>query len=217
MKKLLCLGLTFLITVSVSADLFAQNNLTNNIKLSAPQLIQIIEERIHAIKKQEFTPPLLVERLENTKANTTSPENLVISWVAAMAGLDYENATKLWDKESISLMSGLNRAQNKDAGYWIESWRQSFSGRKLSLKNKITYGQYVLIEYELLGQQGLPEFSETVAVRQQDGFWYLTLDLADSPVVNGWKKANERVRKIDDGSLGYRVSRIPKGAASIAR
>lgn len=112
----------------------------------------------------------------------------MISWVAAMAGLDYENATKLWDKESISLMSGLNRAQNKDAGYWIESWRQSFSGRKLSLKNKITYGQYVLIEYELLGQQGLPEFSEAVAVRQQDGFWYLTLDLADSPVVNGWEK-----------------------------
>ncbi len=206
-----------LILLAASARVFAQGAATSSSKTSAPQLIQLIEERIHAVKKQDFTPPILIERLDIKKVDVSSPENLVISWVIAMASLDYEAATKFWDKESVLLMSGLNRAQNKDSTYWIETWKQSFTNRKLVLKNRITYGQYELINYELLSALGVMEFSETVVARNQEGTWYLTLDLADSPVVNGWKKPNERVRKIDDGSLGHRVSRVPKNAAAIAR
>lgn len=183
--------------------------------LSSKQLIQVIEERVYPIYKQDYTPSLVANNPSSAKRNLSTVEGSLSSWVGSMARLEYREAITHWDKESIQLIESMAAAQGKGEASRLEQWRVTFTGRKLVLKNKLSYGQYVLINYEILTTEGQSEFSETVAFRRIGNDWFLTLDLADTAVPTGWKNTNIRQRKVEDGGLGHRVVRMPAGVALI--
>lgn len=136
----------------------------------------------------------------NSKKLFNSPESLIDGLHSAIFAGDYLGYLNCWTKESRDLLLEINKKENLTPSFWVERWKNSFSGTTLYIHNRINFGKYVLIEYSL--RRGAEEiFRDTMPlVKSESDGWQLTQELRNNPVVSDWRKERVRVPAVVSSS-----------------
>lgn len=177
------------------------------LKYSGTKHAQIIEEVLHTYTVKTFATPVQVN--ESMKADALpEPERVVAKWILAMRMPSYDQALAFWDPQSRQRIVDSNKASGKDAKAWESSWLQRYTSQQFVIKERITYGRYILIPY--WNAQNSNEPVETVALKRDGNRWFLTLDLVSSPVLTNWRNPQTRVQKIPDALYQSEAGSPPK-------
>ena len=173
------------------ADTNAQNS-KSSFPTSRPVFKTLIVETALPFTLVQYTPQVAVVPGEKKGAGA-EPEHTVFQMFSAMRAADYDWNFSLWSQPSQVLMRKREAASGEGKEYWEKWWRRS-GGRNYSLTSKISYGKYVIINYEFAhGSQG-KKSEDNIALEQIDRKWYLTQVLAADPIMMHWASPTGRVQ-----------------------
>jgi hypothetical protein len=162
-------------------------------ELSTPQSGVVVEEVVHPFVLQKYQPPFQIPVVD---IQGNAVEVVVAKYINAMRDGNYEQAMGVWDEESQRqiVQDQIKRQTSKDQR--VAVWKKLFNSNKVVLTNRIKYASYILIEYQILATDGKLVAEETIVAKKRDVNYVLTLELADSAVVQGWKKPGSRVQRL---------------------
>ncbi len=169
-------------------------------RLSVPRYKTLSVETVYPYSIQTYTPPWSVSTtVARAQARYDTPEACLEAYFSSMAAFDYSWNNQAWDSKSLAQMALGDRRDGMTPDKWIALWRENFAGRAFELLTKITYGKYVLIEYQRLPlAKGEPAAVETMALVLENKEWKLTQALASDPLLSHWKAPTGRVQVAPD-------------------
>jgi hypothetical protein len=175
------------------SNAFGQGATANASSLSPIKSFTVIEEIVHPVRHQSFNPPVVVPTDSDGRATA---EAAVIAYINAMRRNDYAGAYAIWDQESQRAIAddeskrGISREKRTD------DWKRLFGGHQVVLANRLEYASYVLIEYRVQTADGKIVAEETVVTKKTPTGFVLTIELASSAVLQGWKSPASRVQRL---------------------
>lgn len=168
---------------------------TKNVGLptGVQQTHNVIEEIIHPIIIKKYSPEYEITK-EGLRAG--SSEFIVIKYLNSMIAGNYDLAISTWDSISQKKIAEEEQKQGLNLEKRLSTWRKLFNGNKVILMNRIEYDPYVLVEYRIMSQDGKIVAEEAVATKMIGAEHFLTLELAESAVIQGWKQPSKRIQRL---------------------
>ncbi|MCZ6623297.1 MAG: hypothetical protein O7B35_03525 [Deltaproteobacteria bacterium] len=159
----------------------------------------LVEEITHEYYVRKYSPPVKVVFVEKQEeCSYSSPEEIVIAHLSAMAAVDYEWDVSCWNEESQKINAAQYRSANITPDHLKEKWKEVFKGSQFELVTRVDFRGGVVIEYKVIRQSNAKPKTFTfqnVAKKQADGKWKLTQELASNPVKNNWHIPEEKVKR----------------------
>ena len=163
--------------------------------LTAPQSSSVVEETVHPFKIQRYQTGFEILAVEKYSVSQT-PEIAVSNHINAMRNNDFEAALEVWDAVSKQKILELDSVRKIEKQQRLETWKTLFSGNRVILTSRIEYSKYIFIEYRVETLDAKFVAEETVALKAESGRYLLTLEMADSAVIQGWKKPGSRIQRL---------------------
>jgi hypothetical protein len=161
----------------------------------------VIEEH-YRYKVWELEPAIVVHPVPQGRASYKTPEDAVIAQFSATMAGDYEWYLQGWAKEE---RNEVRQRQDK------ETWRRDVAGLAGStvriLRRAETLG-HVLMEFRVdLGRGASDKRLKEggVVLKQEDGRWVYTNELAEDPVVMLWRTPTKRTTLIGRRESGGKM------------
>lgn len=171
--------------------------LGSNYKLGKPETRSLVVENYYMFTVQTYEErPKITPIVSESKASYSTPEDTLVAHHSAMVARDYEWFIKTWAPQARDELNTRNMVEKRDRSYWISVWERVITGRDLRLLNRINYGAYVLVQYELSAKEGVPAFRDTLAFKKEGDRWLLSQDLAADPVLSAWNVPGSRIKSI---------------------
>jgi hypothetical protein len=117
-------------------------------------------------------------------ASLNSADESFISRMSAISSVNYPWWLDTWHSDSKKLALNYYQEKGLDQKYWEDTWKQKFVGRKIKLKQKIDYNDYIILVYnvaELNGKESFLDFP--IVFKREDSKWLVSLDLRKSPLL----------------------------------
>jgi hypothetical protein len=189
-----------LIVVTLSTS-FAQNQSDSVVFPTTPPTTgRIIAEDEFIFSVRHYDPPAAVQPVSRDKASFRTPESAAVALISAMAAFDFDWFRSIWDAGSLKVMDAQMIEMKQDRNFWTNTWEKTFRGKRVELIDRIDSGNYVLINYRVVGTAGQADPIELIsAFKFQDGRWFATQDLSSDPVALYWKAPNMRPKRIVRG------------------
>jgi hypothetical protein len=185
----------------------AQDVMQSRFEVSAPSTVLITEEIVYAVKMEAYSSPLTTPLpIQAPLAN--GAERVAIDWLNTMQRASFVEYLSFFDAQSRAATESINRSLGRGESFWVEKWKRDLKGVSVRFTRRVTYSNYTVLMYQTLLADGqlLPE--EGVALRQENGEWKVTLDLASSPILTAWNQPGLRVRRADQSFFGGRKEGI---------
>jgi hypothetical protein len=168
-------------------------------KTSAPEKQKVVEELVYYYEVSSYTPPIPVDVTKT--ANASTPEGAAMQLLEAMHSLDFDRWLRLWTPESQELMKSQYKKNGTGPDVFKNGWSKAFSGHSVSLTKKIETGPYVIIVATLSPVGGAATtpaqpIEMQFVLKQVNGAWMATQELASDPVLNSWKEPNSVTRRV---------------------
>lgn len=158
----------------------------------AKRYTTLIVESVFPFSVQPYAPHAQLS-LADVPHTQVSPEATLLEMLASMRSGDWNWNSSLWSPESSKQMAARDAASHTTSADWIKRWKQ----RPLAdyrLLNRVEYGKYVLIEYEEKAAGAKKGASDTMALENIGGKWYLTQALAADPILMQWNAPGGRIQ-----------------------
>jgi hypothetical protein len=165
--------------------------------VSAPQYRTLVVETVFPYAVAKYTPPVAMPAAAVDGTPRSTPESVLFQMAAAMQAADYDRAIALWTPESQQLMHQREQASGQGKQHWQQLWRSTVR-KNYQLLSRVSYGNYVLIEYQYQLGPAATVVTDTMALEQRDGSWYLTQALAADPMLLHWNNPAGRVQVLPD-------------------
>jgi hypothetical protein len=168
-------------------------------KTSAPEKQKVVEELVYYYEVSSYTPPIPVDVTKT--ANASTPEGAAMQLLEAMHSLDFDRWLRLWTPESQELMKSQYKKNGTGPDVFKNGWSKAFAGHSVSLAKKIETGPYVIIVATLSPVGGAATtptqpIEMQFVLKQVNGAWMATQELASDPVLNNWKEPNSVTRRV---------------------
>ena len=117
-------------------------------------------------------------------ASMDTAEEAFVSRFSAIASLDYPWWLETWEYDSKQVALDFFQQKGLTQDYWLKTWKEQFVGRKIKLKYKIKFQDYVIFTYNVSAPSGQEGFLDVpIVFSQQDKHWLVSLDLRQSPLI----------------------------------
>jgi hypothetical protein len=158
----------------------------------AKRFTTLIVETVFPYSVQPYAShaPLSLAEVPHTQA---SPEATLLEMLASMRSGDWGWNSSLWAPDSIKEMNARDLASHTTPADWVKRWRQR-PPYAYQLLSRVEYGKYVLIHYEQKAAGAKKGSSDTMALENIGGKWYLTQALAADPILMHWNAPSGRVQ-----------------------
>jgi hypothetical protein len=199
-------AVVFVLTSTIG-ELMAQDIAMPRFEVAAPSTVLLTEEIVYAVKTETY------RNVDALSLPIQAPlvkgvERVAIDWLNAMHGANFATYIGFFDAQSRAATESINKSLKRDEAYWIEKWKRDLKGVSVRFTRRIFYSDYTVVLYQPILSDGkvLPE--EAVALRQVNGEWKVTLDLASSPILTAWNQPGLRVKRADQAFFGGRKEGI---------
>ncbi len=159
----------------------------------------LVEEITYEYYVRKYSPPVKVNFVKKQEeCSYSSPEEIVIAHLSAMAAVDYEWDVSCWNEESQKINAAQYRSANITPDHLKEKWKEVFKGSQFELVTRVDFRGGVIIEYKVIRQPDAKPKTFTftnVAKKQADSKWKLTQELAANLVNHKWHIPEEKVKK----------------------
>lgn len=134
---------------------------------------------VYNFARYRYTPAVEVEAVKRATASYETPEQACVAFLSSMTSLDYDWWLSNWDKDSRQRLEADNDAHHQDSTFWRSAWQRAFTGRRITLEQRLESGPYVLIVYRVddVRDPGA-SFSHLLAFRLNNNQWMATEELA---------------------------------------
>lgn len=186
------------LAVALSVAAFSQPlSAEDDVRFSGVRRSQIIEEVAHPFSVYTYSTPFEIsETTDLTKM--PAPERAVAEWLRAMQRGSYDAAFASWDADSQKRITERNAQQRKTKQDWEKEWSNVYRNKPVVLKQRIVYGEYMLVPYWFAEDRDRVEPAETATLKKEQDTWKVTLELAANPVLTSWTKPGTRVQRLPD-------------------
>lgn len=149
----------------------------------------LIVETVHPFSVTSYSPPLVSKSV--TKGGGDSLEGVFFEFVSSMKSADYDWNNSLWDLQSLAEMKKRDAEAGRGQKFWESKWKSQISAI-YTLLNKIEYGKYSIIEFEvdIDGRKS----KDTLVFEKIANRWRATQALSSSPVLAHWNTSRGRVQ-----------------------
>lgn len=135
-----------------------------------------------------YKPKSAQEKVRLVRRKYSSFENAeqsLISRMSAIASLDYPWWLETWSTESKKLALDYYAEKGFDQAHWLNEWKQQFVGRKITLRYKVEYSNYVVMIYNVAEPNGRAGYLDLplVFLKEKDD-WLVSLDLRANPLLH---------------------------------
>jgi hypothetical protein len=169
-------------------------------KTSAPEKQKVVEELTYYYEVSSYAPPVPVDVTKTANANT--PEGAAMQLLEAMHSLDFDRWLRLWTPESQELMKSQYKKNGTSPDVFKNGWSKAFAGHSVALTKKIETGPYVIVVATLSPVGGAASAAPAqpvemqFVIKQVNGAWMATQEMAADPVLNNWKEPNSVTRRV---------------------
>jgi hypothetical protein len=198
-----------LASVVTAANVIAQSGATNippavaeiavKYKTTPPVKQRVVEANVYYFTRTEYFPAVRVRPVENLKLKRSTPEAAAIAQLNSMYLGDYEAWLNGWSKTSQESMTKRNKELGRDGEFWKQAWKKVMAGKTAELVTRCETGEYVIIHYRLFSESAPAaaeeEVAGTVVVKNENGVWLATQELAADPVLLGWKEPGKVIER----------------------
>ena len=164
------------------------------------ELKTLVEEIKYQYYVRKYCPPVKVKFVKKKEeCSYSSPEEIVIAHLSAMAAVDYEWDVSCWNEESQKINAAQYRSANITPDHLKEKWKEVFKGSQFELVTRVDFRGGVIIEYTAISQSKAVEdkvITLSNSLRKQpDGTWKLTQEFRGHVVNLWWRAPEEKVER----------------------
>jgi len=176
---------------------WAQNGLWASPTYSAaePKVFTVeIEHKFSYHLYKPKNPTQKVRLLQKKYASMDTAEDAFVSRFSAVTSLNYPWWLDTWQARSREQAMAFFQQKGLDKAYWLDTWEKQFVGRKIKLKYKVLYQNYVIFTYNVSAPSGKEGFLDVpIVFDKQDKSWLVSLDLRQSPLLrySPWVEGSE--------------------------
>ncbi|MDP2560629.1 hypothetical protein [Psychrobium sp. 1_MG-2023] len=125
-----------------------------------------------------------VHLVQRKYASLDSADDSFVSRMSAISSVNYSWWLDTWQPSSKQLALQYYQQKGLDQPYWEKVWREKFVGRKIRLKQKVIYNDYIVMVYNVSNPNGKESYLDLpVVLKKESNDWLVSLDLRQSPLL----------------------------------
>lgn len=152
----------------------------------------LVVETVYPFTLTKYTPAVSVPTVSKS-TDLTTPEKAIIQHANALNAGDYEWLMSLWTPASQEVILESEKKSGNGKDYWVKAWRET-GKRSFSLVSYVTYGRFVLVEYEFVVLKSGKKGRDSMALEKVGDNWFLTQALMADPFLQYWNTPSGRAQ-----------------------
>lgn len=151
---------------------------------------QFTVQYVYNYAQSNYAPPVTLPILSRAAATHDTPEGSLTAFYAAMRSGDYEAWLQCWDEPSRRALEAITKSKKNGPEYWRSIWRQIYTGRRITLVDRIETVNYIILDTEIddPAKPTAKQLDSQVLVGQA-GKWLLTNEFTNDGLVENYDPA----------------------------
>ena len=190
--------IVLVLLLAMAANTLSAQSLKPKFKVSSEVTKQLIVETIYTYRVMKYEQPVTINLLtKEDQSSYSTPEDAVAAHFSAMYAGNHDWFMNSWTKDSQIKMRERDISLRRTPEFWLDTWKKILPVKTVQLVTRIESGSYVFIEYQLVSREtNQPTFHDTLALKDEDGKWRITQELAADPVLAAWNAPVPRIQQV---------------------